>query len=652
MVRSRNGRGGGRPGCKPLGRRAGLCVAIVLAFALLAVALQLGVAIPDAKADDTSAAGSGDVAFRIGHSTNINTINPFLCHNAADLELLRLQYSFLLGFEPKRFDLRPELATEVPTKENGGLSEDGLTWTFHIREGVKWTDGQPLTAKDVVFTYSRLLEIYPINPMLVLTRPLDNLESVTATDDYTVVFKTSVPKANMLVGVVASTPIVPEHVWSKIPVKDVAGTYEPTPPLVCSGMFQVVGYEHENYVNFAANKDYWDGAPKIDKLDYLFYTNANTLATDLETGAIDAAKNIPGASFESLEGKKGITANAAMLPRITNLAINCYDSPASKGNPALLDPKFRQALLWGIDHDKIVEIAWNGYAVPAIGLFPPNSPFYWQPSGSDVVYNYDPEKSKSVLDELGYKDGNGDGLRETPEGKPLTLRLFALNEASEDQTIVKLLAGMWKDIGLDIKVSIMDFGPFAEKVWVNATDAEWSPDYDMLVLYETQVSLDPSAFLKLIGTDEKSQYGGTQYHGWVDPQFVKLLAEQAAEMDPQKRLELVHEMARIAYEAPGGIVALDYPPSLEAWNSDKWEGFVGGPLEAGADVKPLTIFNWFNVDTYHNVHLKEAASGGESEAASGGGLGAGAWVGIVIAAVVVIGGITFFAMRRRRAETE
>ena len=633
------------------GRLTGIL--LVIGLAALVAAFQQGMTAPAAKADEPSSpAESGEVTFRVGHSSNVNTINPITAHNVSDVELLRLQYSFLLGFDPKHFDLRPDLATEVPTKENGGLSEDGLTWTFHIREGVKWTDGQPVTAKDVAFTYRSYLDGYKLNPMLLLAETMGGIESVTATDDYTVVFKTSTPKANMLVGVAASTPVIPEHVWSKVPLKELCTTYEPTPPLVCDGMFQVVGYEHENYVNLVANKDYWNGAPKIDKLDFLFYTNVNTLATDLATGAIDAAKNIPGASFETLEGKKGLTANAALLPRMTNLAINCYDSPASKGNPALLEPKFRAALKWAIDREKIVEIAWSGYALPGIATFPPNSPFYWGPSGTDVVFTYDPDKAKSLLDELGYKDVNNDGFRETPEGKPLTLRLFALNEASEDQTIGKLLTAMFEDVGLKIKLSIMDFGPFAEKVWVNATDAEWSPDYDLIILYETQVSLDPVGVLRILGTPEKSAFGGTQYTGWTDPEFSKLLEEQGSEMDPQKRLALVQELIKLEYEAPGAQIALDYPPSLEAWNSDKWEGFVGGPLEAGEGVKPLTIFNWYNVDTYHYVHLKEAASGGESETASGGGLGAGAWVGIVIAAVVVIGGITFFAMRRRKAETE
>ncbi len=643
MVKSANGREVRRFGRNRLGRIMAVGVA-----ALIAV-LQLGVAVPAAKADASSApAASGDVVFRIGHSSNISTINPLRAHNGQDLEQLRLQYSFLLGFEPKRFDLRPELATEVPTKENGGLSEDGLTWTFHIREGVKWTDGQPVTAKDVVFTYELVLEARKLNPMLMLANLVDGIESVTATDDYTVVFKTSKPKANMLVGAAGTTPILPEHVWSQIPVKEIVGTYEPTPPVTCSGMFQVVGYEHENYVNLAANKDYWGGAPKIDRLDYLFYTNANTLATDLETGAIDGARNIPGAAFEALEGNKRITANAGVLPRVTTLTMNCYDNPASKGNPALLEPKFREALIWAIDFDKIVEIAWNGYALPGMGVFPPNSPLFWRPP-ADVVFAQDLEKANKLLDELGYKDVDGDGLRETPGGEPFSLRLLALNEASEDQTIGKLLAGMWKDIGLNIKLSILDFGPVAEKVWISATDEEWSPDYDIVLLYEGLLSLDGTQHLQIISSSDKSLLGGLASHGWMDAEYSRLFDEQAVEMDPQKRIELVQRMQEIAYTTPGAIVGLDYPPSLEAWNSEKWEGFVGGPLEAGEGIKPMTLFNWFNADTYQNVHLKAAA---DTEAAAGGGLGGGAWAGIVIAVVVIIGGIIFLVMRRRQAETE
>ncbi len=224
------------------------------------------------------------------------------------------------------------------------MTPDGKTWTFTIREGARWNDGVPLTAGDVAFTYNYIID----NDLTNWTSYTQGITHATAVDDTTVRFDCSEPKADMLRVYV---PIVPEHVWSKVPGEAASVSYPNTPPIVGSGPFTCVEWKKNSFVKMVANKGYWGRAPQIDELYFEYYTNADTMVQDLKAGTIDGAFQILDAQYLQLKTEPGIEARTIATNGFDELAFNCYEGP-SRGNPVLKDVKFRQALNWAVDKDE------------------------------------------------------------------------------------------------------------------------------------------------------------------------------------------------------------------------------------------------------------------------------------------------------------
>ena len=287
-----------------------LLLALVLA---LAAGLVWGLAGAFAASSSPSAA-AGNVTLKVGWTTDPDNLNPFVGIEQSSYELFHVSYDFLTNYGDKYLETQPGLA------ESWTKSEDGLTWTFKIRQGVMWSDGQPLTARDIAFsyTYQKKLEL------TAFLSALDGIKSVTAPDDVTVVIECSQPKADILSMWV---PIVPEHVWSKFKTYDQATKYLNKPPIVGSGPFQVVEWQKGKFIRAVANKDYWGGKPKVDEIIFEAYKNQDTLAQDLKLGAVDLAINIPPAQVKALQGDPALASEACSQKAFDYLSFNCYDRP-------------------------------------------------------------------------------------------------------------------------------------------------------------------------------------------------------------------------------------------------------------------------------------------------------------------------------------
>ena len=157
------------------------------------------------------------------------------------------------------------------------------------------------------------------------------------------------------------------------------------------------------------------------------------MVQDYKAGDLDGIVDWPARYYKILKSLPGTTAVAAPAIGFHELGFNCWDSPKSKGNPLLRDVRVRQAIAWAIDKEKIVATSMGGLAVPGTSLISPvQGLWHWQvPPGDEVTY--DPEKAKQILDDAGYTDRDGDGVREDAEGKKLDFRFVTLNEYPEDQ---------------------------------------------------------------------------------------------------------------------------------------------------------------------------------------------------------------------------
>jgi peptide/nickel transport system substrate-binding protein len=558
---------------------------------------------------------------RIGWMQNPDSLSPFMGTFTSSYVLYHLNYDFLVGFDSKKMEPRPELAT------SWSVSPDGKTWTFKIRQGVKWQDGVSLTASDVAFTFNYIVD----NQLQNLAAYTAGITGAKVVDDTTVNIYTKAPKANMLAMIV---PIIPEHIWSKISGSAASKSYRNSPPIVGSGPFQMVEFKEGKYARLVANKDYWGGAPKIDELLFETYTNPVSMVSDLRLGTLAGAIGVPVAQFTKLRSEAGITTNEGTVWGFNELAMNSYDSPNSLGNPVLLDEEFRHAIAWSIDREAIVRVAMQGYATVGSSLMVPYSTYHWEPPAT-MAFGYDPAKANSILEAAGYKDVNGDGLRETKQGKSLSLRLAVTSNLTDNQTATKLIAGWLKNVGIATKVEVIDSATLLGYQYNYKGDV-FAPDYDMFV-WDWTYDVDPQF--------EMSIYTPQQIEGWndvcwTDPEYTRLNSLQETTLDQAKRIEIVQKMQEIFY-ASCPYVILNYFSTLEAYRSDQWSGWVHAPSEY-PDFSGAVMYDYMNQDTYRLVQpITASASTGNTSSTT-------PTIVIALVAAAVVAVIAFLMIRRRR----
>jgi peptide/nickel transport system substrate-binding protein len=572
------------------------------------------------------------VTLRVGWVNEPDNLNPFIGYSTSSYLVYHLNYDQLTGYAAADVTPAPDLA------ESWTTSSDGLEWTFKLRQGVKWQDGEPFTSADVVFTFDYIIK----NQLAAFTSYTTGITKVEAVDDYTVKFTTAKPKANMLGMVV---PIVPEHLWSKISPKAAGTSYQNKPPIVGTGPFQVVDFKKGDFVRLAANKQYWRGAPKIDELIFQYYTNADSMVQDLKSGSIDACWGVPEAQFKPLGQEPALKTIDYVVKGFDELGYNCYAGP-SLGNPVLKDWRFRQALNYAIDVQKLVSIAYSDYATSGSTImvqgFYSDPDWHWTPPTAEA-YTYDPAKATEMLAAAGYK------TRPVPGGtpavqlydkqdQPITLRLFACEAPPQGQKIGKLLTGWLEAIGIDIKYSYMTEGAMNEYLY-NEKDGVFTPNMDLFV-YNWTGDVDPDFMLSLF---TKAQIGDWSDCAWWTPEYDKLYVQQSETIDPSARKQLIDRMQQIVYaQSPYSVLA--YPKGLEAVNTSEWEGWVQSPARTGS-----AIYSVDNIDSYLSVHPKTGAA---AAAGSGGGPSS-ATVSVVVAiTVIVIAAIALVLWRRGRRQVE
>ena len=590
---------------------------ILLTLAACAALLAAG------QAFATTSASPAALSARFGTTEDVDTLNPVTAYSYTSWEIWHLNYDTLVGTDPKGMTPRPELATSWT------LSPDQLTWTFHLRKGVKWQDGQPFTSADVVFTMNYLKQMGPTQ----WSSATDDISSVKATDDYTVEVVCAHPKANMLR---FWPPILPEHIWSKIPAKKVATTYQPKLPLVGTGPFQLVAAEKGKFYRLVKNPNYWQkGKPTLDEILWVPYTNADTMAMDLRTGALDYAVGIPPGDFTSLKNESSITTNAGFYRAYDMIGFNCSTSKYSKGNPVLLDPKFREALSWAIDRQKLVAITCDGHGKPGNSVISPDvEAYYWTPP-ADQAIGYDLQKAGDMLTAAGYPLKNG--VRVDKSGKPITLTLMAPTAYPRNVSQAKFVTGWFDQLGLKVTFKAVDEGYLSAANFNFTAAGEPAPEFDMYLWYWGE-TIDPNFILNVNTTSQIGSWNSTY---WSDPAYDKLYTEQSRQVDPGKRKALTDQASSLLYTSSPQIV-LDYPQELEAYNTAKWTGWVQVPEGLG-----LHAWHYDNIDTYLNLKPVSAAS-----TSSTGGSSTGMIVAIVVIAVVLIIVVVWLVMRRRHTALE
>lgn len=413
-----------------------------LARLRLAIALVLAVAVAAAgcsKVQSGAAPNSGavpGVVRIVGFGSNDSLI-PELSASASSIDVGQFWAAWFFQVS-ERGDLEPELATEIPSPQNGGVSRDGLTITYHLRKGVTWQDGATFTAADAIFTWHLIMD--PRNN--VLTREgYDDIASMTAPDPYTLRITLKKPYAPAIATFFGPSlqpmPVLPEHLLKGLPDINHA-TYNNRP--VGTGPFYVDSFEPGNKIVLKPNAHYWRGAPKLSEVDFLVVTDPNTQTTMMRTREADLYYDPGNSQVAELQTIPGVHMVEKIFNEYWYLIMN-------ERHPPLDDVRVRRAISMATDRAYVSRVVMHGLATPAQTDQPP---FSWAFDPNVHQPSFDPAGAARLLDEAGWKLGP-DGYR-SKNGTELSL-VFATGTAWEDaRKLAPVFQAMMQRVGIRVVI--------------------------------------------------------------------------------------------------------------------------------------------------------------------------------------------------------
>lgn len=525
---------------------------VLIAGAALALGTMLTVG---CGGGEKKAAPAGGKPIYMGMFNSPSSFNPLLMPDAGGRIMIRYIYESLLG-QPEPYKFTPHLASSFESK-------DGQNYVVKLNPKAKWTDGKPITAEDVVFTYNLIA-----NPKMVTSRGRyiamlqgvdakgkllsgDKIPGLVAKDATTVEFKTKTPVDPNFVKCMLGfdVPIVPKHIWEKLDIANIAKSEVATKPTVTSGAYKLVKFTPGNSIELEANKDYYLGTPKTSKF-FVKIENATNIVTDLKAGKLNmvAGGGVGAAPIKEIPG----------LEKEASLVVKHYPAPAPQLleiNNQKFNVKFRRAVTMGINRQIMCDKLYNGYAYVTPSLYTKDSPVY---DANVKALPYDVEAAKKELKESGF-DTSKEIILQVPIGN-------LPREQSAD-----LIQQNLKDIGLKVKLQKMQFA--------NVIGNARKGDFDMLLI-GLAPSLDP---------DHSAYYakGSAQnYAACNDPKLAAMFAEGMAQPSLEKRKVIYSNIQKYLVEN-----CIDVTLYATDYFTVQSKNLVGG-------IKPYWEGSWDDVHTW------------------------------------------------------
>ncbi|WP_162463541.1 MULTISPECIES: ABC transporter substrate-binding protein [unclassified Mycolicibacterium] len=490
---------------------------------------------------------------RVGSTTDIDSLNPFTAFSTQSYDVFQLLYDKLMEYDAD-LNIKPSLATDVK------VEDDGKVYTYTLRDDVKWQDGNPFIPDDVVFTLLMVRD----NDYGTYGAYFKDLVDATATGNQ--VRLTYSRPQTLDPGVI--TPIVPKHVWAGVAKDDLPRFANDKP--VGTGPFVFESWQKGSVITVTRNEDWWGAKPAAEKVTWTKFGSDDIVTQALRTGDVDIVAEIPPTIFTGLKDAKNVATDDLESFSFHMIGFNCSTEANSKGNRILLDQSVRQALSCAVSRQQLVELALSGYGEPGNGLLPVAfGDFHYTPAPSDELNN-NQDKARKLLDDAGYVDRNGDGIRESKDGAPLDFRILAIADTAVDVKAAELFVTAAKAIGVNVKLSTTDADAMGSTVFNTQ-----GPDWDIMVWGWDSEMYDPSYLLGIATTD---QIGGNNDTYWSNPRYDELYNQQRTTIDRAQRVKLVREMQAIHYASCPYIV-MWYQKKLTGTRTDTWTGWQ--PIKGG-----------------------------------------------------------------------
>ena len=474
-----------------------------------AAADETGSAAVSTESASSDTAASGEKIINVGVTNTIGSLNPLLL-NGGEINKYATGLMFLPLMELDA-DLNFEgmLADSITT-------EDNKNFIVHIDDAATWSDGTPVTADDVVYTALRLASPVIGNTAMMyyvfegvgddgfVEEGAESIDGIQKVDDKTVQFTTKeeMPITTFENSYARYLLTLPKHVIKQYSEEELSTAEWFNHPDVVSGPFIVTDFDVDHYISYEANKDYWKGAPKIDKLN-IKIVDGSQLYAGLQSGEIDITQqtmsDIPQEDYESVEALDNV--EVVYGSPVTNQSVFIQ----TKNVP---DVKVRQAMLYAIDRQQILEELLNGHGEIVDGFLSSASPFY---DDSLTPVSYDPEKAKTLLEEAGW-----DGSQ--------TIRFYVNSGDSTFVNAASIIDAEWAAVGIKAEIQTVDF---ATLMSVAGTE-----DYDVLAVQYTYAPVDPYPDVAwLLG-------GEGSWTGYSDDTLNEALTKSQLTSDPEETKEL------------------------------------------------------------------------------------------------------------------
>ena len=595
----------------PHGRWARIGAAAVLAMTLV---------VPASLASPVATHAASPLVLRVGTTQDLSSLNPWNASLVVDYEAFQLSYDLLVGLGN---DLQP-----IPAfAESWSRSGDGLSWTFKIRPGMKWSDGQPATSEDARFTIQFVLDAHKKDQSVGLgyiSAYFVNagISAVSAPDPETLVVTTAYPTDRVLT---LDAPILPKHVWEKQTLDKVAD-FANDAPVVGTGPYQAVEWKTGQFARFQRNPYYWGPRGAADEVDLRFFPDAqDTMVQAFKKGELDYIRNPSPQQFDQLKSMPGVTTINAPGTGYEELAFNCYAKPIPGGGPstsAMGDPAFRDAVGYAIDRQTLVDKVLHGYGTPGSTIVPPYYvKFHAEPQTPRM---FDLAVAAQKLDAAGYKL-NASGQRLDKDGKVLNLRLYFPNSDPVYGTLGQYIVDWFGQVGIKVKGQAFDSGALTDILLPPEAGAKDKASFDMFIWGWEGDNGDPDSLLQVLLT---SEIGNLSDSSWSNPAYDTLYAKENQAPDANARATAMGELQQLAYDqAPYQILV--YDDGLAAYRTDRFGGWHQMPSGSGV---PLFVVGNVDYTQLTDATAPASPSPAASVAAASGAPSASAGAGGVVAA--------------------
>jgi len=473
-----------------------------------AAALALSACGGGDKVDTGSGSGGGKNILVAAVSAQPDKFDPHTTSAYPSFQVLENVYDTLVVPNADDLTMEPSLATKWET------SADNLTWTFTLRDGVKFHDGSDFDSADVAYSYNRI-----IKEKLSNSYRFANVKSIETPDPKTVVLHLSKPTPNLLalIGAFKGMAILPENAEKDLDLNTEANG---------TGPFKLTSSD-ANSTKLTAFDDYWGGKPKIDGVEFKYITEPAAALTALKAGEVQWTDNVPPQDIESLADDKEVDLESTASVDYWYMSMNFDKAPF--GNT-----KVRQAIATAIDRDAVTEAAKFGAARSNETAIPEGSFFYYDYK----PFKPDADKAKQLLKEAGVTT-------------PLTMGLMVTDEFPESVTAAQVIASELEPIGIKVKVETLDFA-----TWL---DRESKGEFDSFML-SWLGNIDPADFYE----QQHITGGSSNYQHYSNPKVDELLTQAATEVDQNKRKDLYDQAAKMIVDDVSYLYLYN-PDVVQAW---------------------------------------------------------------------------------------